>query len=104
MAARDEGKRPAEAAINPMRPEVERLNRAPRCGARTRLGLPCRQAAVRNKRRCRMHGANAGAPLGPANGNWRHGGSTAAAMARRRMDRALMRLAMAEMRALADER
>jgi hypothetical protein len=28
----------------------------PRCGARTRRGTPCRSLAVRNRRRCRMHG------------------------------------------------
>ena len=31
-------------------------NTAPRCGARTRAGLPCRAPAVRGKTRCRLHG------------------------------------------------
>jgi hypothetical protein len=29
---------------------------APRCGARTRKGLPCGSPAVRGRKRCRMHG------------------------------------------------
>ncbi len=56
---------------NPMRPVGNRLRNgvlggdpdaAPRCGARTRGGAPCRGPAVRGKRRCRMHG---GASTGP---------------------------------------
>lgn len=35
---------------------------APRCGAKTRGGTPCRQAAMRGRLRCRMHG---GASTGP---------------------------------------
>ena len=37
-------------------------NAAPRCGAKTRTGCPCRSPAIRGKRRCRMHG---GASTGP---------------------------------------
>jgi hypothetical protein len=53
-------------------------NNAPRCGARTRRGTPCKGPAMRNGR-CRMHG---GASTGPrtAEGlersrraNWKHG-------------------------------
>jgi hypothetical protein len=33
---------------------TKRLNGAPRCGARTRSGHPCRAPAVNSKRRCRM--------------------------------------------------
>ena len=29
---------------------------APRCGARTRRGTPCQAPALREKRRCRLHG------------------------------------------------
>ncbi len=32
------------------------LGLAPRCGARTRAGCPCRAPAIRGKLRCRMHG------------------------------------------------
>lgn len=74
-----------------MRPSVEVLNAAPRCGAKTRAGNPCRQAAVKGKRRCRMHGGtNPGAPLGNRN-NWKHGRYSADAIATRAMIRALVR-------------
>ncbi|MGA2816459.1 MAG: HGGxSTG domain-containing protein [Xanthobacteraceae bacterium] len=33
------------------------MAKAPRCGAKTRAGGQCRQAAVRGRSRCRMHGA-----------------------------------------------
>ncbi|MFZ2136464.1 MAG: HGGxSTG domain-containing protein [Xanthobacteraceae bacterium] len=32
------------------------MAKARRCGARTRAGHPCRQAAVTDRARCRMHG------------------------------------------------
>jgi len=48
---------------------------APRCGARTRNGTPCRCPAVRSKKRCRLHG---GLSTGP---------TTAAGLARSRMAR-----------------
>jgi hypothetical protein len=54
---------------------VSNLNRAPRCGARTRAGHPCKQAAVRGRARCRMHGGakGSGGPRGDRNGNFKHG-------------------------------
>ena len=56
---------------NPMQPD--NLANAPRCGARTRTGSPCRSPAVRDRRRCRMHGGtNRGAPKGNRNA-WLHG-------------------------------
>ncbi len=69
---------------------------APRCGARTRSGRPCRSPAVRGQRRCRMHGGtNPGAPRGNRNA-YRHGFySEALAEARRELRR--------EMRAARDE-
>lgn len=33
---------------------------SPRCGAKTRSGAPCRSPAVRDKKRCRMHGGAIG--------------------------------------------
>ena len=42
------------------------MAKAPRCGARTRAGSPCRQAAVKGRARCRMHG-----DLEPSNENVR---------------------------------
>ena len=43
-----------------------RLNQAPRCLAKTRLGNLCQAPAVHGKRRCRMHGCGkgSGAPVG----------------------------------------
>ncbi len=35
---------------------------APRCGARTRAGAPCRGPAVRGRWRCRMHGGKSTGP------------------------------------------
>ena len=51
------------------------LAKAPRCGARTRMGSPCRQAAVKGRTRCRMHGGakGSGGPSGARNGNFKHG-------------------------------
>ena len=48
---------------------------ASRCGARTRAGTPCRQAAVKGRARCRMHGGakGSGGPRGARNGNFKHG-------------------------------
>jgi hypothetical protein len=36
------------------------IRSAPACGAKTRAGHPCRQAAVRGRARCRMHGGAKG--------------------------------------------
>jgi hypothetical protein len=65
---------------DPMRQaDIERrlsnLAKARRCGARTRAGHPCRQAAVRERGRCRMHGGakGSGGPRGSRNGRFRHG-------------------------------
>jgi hypothetical protein len=65
---------------DPMRQaDIERrlsnLARARRCGARTRAGHPCRQAAVTGRARCRMHGGarGSGGPQGDRNGNFKHG-------------------------------
>ena len=40
-----------------------------RCGAKTRSGKPCRSPAVKDKKRCRMHGGaeGSGAPKGNQN-------------------------------------
>lgn len=50
------------------------FNSAPRCGAKTRTGTPCKSPAVNLKRRCRMHGGaqGSGAPKGNLNA-YRHG-------------------------------
>jgi hypothetical protein len=72
------------------------MHLSPRCGARTRRGSPCQQAAMANGR-CRMHGGtNPGAPRGNRNA-FKHGRYTAEAIASRREVAALIRA----MRALA---
>ena len=77
---------------DPMHLALCRMNRASRCGARTRGGSPCRSPAVRGRRRCRMHGGAAGSGAPPGNRNaWRHGGRTAEAMAVRRLASGLAR-------------
>ena len=50
-----------------MRSALSRMSRAPRCGARTRSGSPCRSPAVRGKARCRMHGGARGSDGQPGN-------------------------------------
>ncbi len=59
-----------KSANNPMQPA--NLASAPRCGARTRAGTPCRSPTVGGSARCRMHGGKAGAPLGNRNAH-KHG-------------------------------
>jgi hypothetical protein len=83
---------------DPMRQaDIERrlanLARAPRCGARTRAGRPCRQAAVRGRVRCRMHGGapGAGGPRGERNGNYKFGLWTREAVDMRQRMRRRMR-------------
>ena len=55
---------PAAPRTGPLRNGNRRgnPNAAPRCGAKTRSGCPCRAPAIRGKLRCRMHG---GASTGP---------------------------------------
>jgi hypothetical protein len=69
-----------------------------RCGARTRIGSPCRSPAVHGKRRCRMHGgaAGSGAPVGNKNA-FRHGHYTEGAIAERRALAELIRLMRASL-------
>ena len=38
---------------------------APRCGAKTRQGTPCQCPAIRNRRRCRLHGGRSTGPKTP---------------------------------------
>lgn len=43
--------------------KVYAFSAAPKCGAKTRSGLPCKAPSIRFKKRCRMHGGiNSGAP------------------------------------------
>ena len=84
--------------LDPIRQaDIERrlanMAKAPRCGAKTRAGHPCRQAAVRDRSRCRMHGGakGSGGPRGNSNGNFKHGLHTDEAKATRRVMRAKIR-------------
>jgi hypothetical protein len=63
-----------------------------RCGAKTRSGKPCQSPAVRDKKRCRMHGGapGSGAPRGNKNAV-KHGLYTKEAKAQRREISELMR-------------
>jgi uncharacterized protein YjcR len=63
---------------------------APRCGAKTRKGTPCKSPAMKNGR-CRMHGGmSTGAPKGNKNA-FKHGHYSAEAVAERRAVRELIR-------------
>ena len=67
------------------------IHRAPRCGARTRRGAPCKSPAVGNRRRCRKHGGapGTGAPRGNLNA-LKHGLHTREAKAERNRVAALI--------------
>jgi hypothetical protein len=91
---------------DPMRQaDIERrlanMAKAPRCGARTRAGHSCRQAAVRGRTRCRMHGGakGSGGPRGHRNGNYRHGIWTRESVEIRKNMRAKIRELKAYLRA-----
>jgi len=77
------------------------LAKAPRCGAKTRSGQPCRQAAVRGRTRCRMHGGakGSGGPRGHRNGNFKHGLWTRETLEMRRTTRERVREIRAFLRA-----
>jgi len=80
---------------------MEHLGEAPRCGAKTRNGTPCRAPAVKGKRRCRMHGGapGSGAPKGNVNAH-KHGLYTKERLAQRRRTNAVLREALAFLRGL----
>jgi hypothetical protein len=71
-------------------------NSAPRCGAKTRAGTPCRTAAMPNGR-CRMHGGPSTGPRTEAGkaairaSRTKHGRYSQAAIASRRETRSLIR-------------
>jgi hypothetical protein len=64
---------------------------SPRCGAKIRSGGSCRSPAVRDKRRCRMHGGapESGAPKGNQNAR-KHGLFTRDAIAEGKQIQALL--------------
>lgn len=80
-------------ADNPMNP-AERFRRATRCTAKAkRTGERCKCPAVTDWTVCRVHGARGGAPKGPANGNWKHGGRSREVTETRRIGSELSRQA-----------
>ncbi|WP_346771822.1 HGGxSTG domain-containing protein [Bradyrhizobium sp. 170] len=65
------------------------MQRAPRCGARTRSGKPCQSPGMPNGR-CRMHGGpSPGAPKGNQNA-FKHGRYSASSIQHRRQIAALI--------------
>ena len=62
---------------------IHAMHAAPRCGAKTRQGTPCRAPAMANGR-CRMHGGKLrGGPPGNRYA-WKHGRYSGEAIRRRR--------------------
>ncbi len=51
--------------LNPRGNPNPNLGLAPRCGAHTRAGCPCRAPAIHGKLRCRMHGGRSTGPRTP---------------------------------------
>jgi hypothetical protein len=73
--------------------EIARMHASPRCGARarTRDWQPCRNPAVKGKRRCRMHGGkNEGGKIGNQNA-LKHGRYRQAVLRERREIRNFMK-------------
>jgi hypothetical protein len=65
------------------------MHLSPRCGVRTRKGVPCQSPAMPNGR-CRMHGGKSpGAPKGNRNAR-KHGHYSAEAIAMRKLVRQLL--------------
>jgi hypothetical protein len=78
-----------------MKREVSRrviqVDDTPRCGARTRAGIPCRCLALPNGK-CRIHGGlSPGAPRAAANGRYVDGYWTREAVEERRFIRLLLK-------------
>ncbi len=66
------------------------FSNAPRCGAKTRQGTPCKGPAMKNGR-CRMHGGTSpGGPVGNQHA-LKHGRRTKKAIAERKMISRLLR-------------
>jgi glucans biosynthesis protein len=89
------GRGQKKSEINPMeqRPpsHVSHVSQVARCGAKTRLGHPCRRPPVQGRKRCRLHGGlSPGAPRGGRNGNYTNGEWTAEAIEQRRWLRSLV--------------
>lgn len=95
---------PTEFGNNPMNQEesfvegsdvtrrLTNMRAAARCGARNRAGNECQCPAIRDRKRCRLHGGKSpGAPHGPRNGNFKEGDWTKEAEEERRWLRSLLK-------------
>ena len=72
--------------------QLANIRAAPRCGAKTRGGGACQCPAIRDRKRCRLHGGRStGAPTGRANGNFTTGEFTAEAIQERQWLRSVVR-------------
>jgi hypothetical protein len=72
--------------------QLANIRAALRCGAKTRTGGVCQCPAIRGRKRCRLHGGRSpGAPNGLANGNYRDGTFTLAAVQERQWLRSAVR-------------
>ena len=70
---------------------TEPMLKSARCGAKTRMGTPCRAPAVAGKNRCRMHGGATGSGAPKNNKNAvKHGGYTREALKERADMRAIV--------------
>lgn len=75
--------------------KLTNLRAAPRCGAINRAGKPCQCPAMRDRKRCRLHGGkNTGAPRGSANGNYTDGHWTKEAREERKLISRLLKAAL----------
>jgi hypothetical protein len=64
--------------------QLANIRAAPRCGAKTRAGGACQCPAIRDRKRCRLHGGRSpGAPKGSKNGNYKDGAFSAEAVEER---------------------
>ena len=50
------GRGPEKVIKQPHAKQIMPYHLSPRCGAKTRSGMPCKSPAVKGKKRCRMHG------------------------------------------------
>ena len=70
---------------------ITEANDTARCGAKSRLGGPCRRRAMPNGK-CRIHGGlSPGAPRGSANGRFKDGYWTREAVEERKFIRSLLK-------------
>jgi hypothetical protein len=75
-----------------LKARLANLRGAERCGAKTRASCACQCPAIRDRKRCRLHGGRStGAPKGVDNGNYKSGEFTAQAVEERQWLRSIVR-------------